>query len=142
VGAGAQFENDSLSAAWAEAVCDEVKGSGRGVTLSEVHRWREALTDDTSSDASKDGLWSVENDKGVWRLLFHEEKTERQVVELMLGASLGGWTFTPDSRWLVVSGGGEVGLWPLERARMIDAACSRLRRRDLSADERKRYISD
>ena len=51
------------------------------------------------------------------------------LVAVMLGASLGGWTFTPDSRWLVVSGGGEVGLWPLERARMIDAACSRLRRR-------------
>jgi len=86
---------------------------------------------------SPDGRWSVENANGTL-LRFYEGKNERPVATLMSGA----WTFTPDSRWLLINGNGTVGLWPLGQAGMIDAACARVRRRDLTEDERKQYVTD
>jgi hypothetical protein len=127
-------------------VCPDVKAVGREIALSEVLRWKETPGHDPLKETpglrpgeylSPDGRWSVENSNGVL-LRFNEGKNERPIATLMYGA----WTFTPDSRWLLIYGGGAVGLWPLERAAMIDAACARLRRRDLTDNERKDYISD
>src|SRR5205085_7998174 len=96
---------------------------------------------DPRSDASPDGRWSVENDNGV-KLIFHEGETKRPVATLMPGVSPGSRTFTPDSRWLIFAEDKSVRLWPLEPAGMIDAACARLRRRDLTDKEWEPYNSD
>jgi dipeptidyl aminopeptidase/acylaminoacyl peptidase len=128
------------------SVCADVKGAEREVALSEVLRWKETPGPDPLKDTrgpggedyvSPDGLWSVVN-RGLALQLFYAEGGGRPVATLMRGAL----TFTPDSRWLLVYEGGNVGLWPLERARMIDAACARLHRRDLTEEERRQYISD
>jgi WD40 repeat protein len=137
-GRGAESANDSEQPRlWSSAVCADVKGIKQSVPLSEVHRWRE-LGFDPMSDTSPDQRWSVDRDNAI-NLFFHEGKTSRQVATLMPASSSDNWTFTPDSNWLVVAGSNTVGIWPLERARMIDAACSRLRRLSLTAKEWEPY---
>ena len=125
---------------WSSAVCADVKGVKQSVPLSEVHRWREPMLN-PMSDTSPDHRWSVDRDDAI-NLFFHDGKTSRPVATFRAGAYPHSWTFTPDSNWLVVAGSNTVGLWPLERTRMIDAACSRLRRLSLTAKEWEPYASD
>jgi hypothetical protein len=83
------------------------------------------------------------SNNGVF-LNFKEVNIVRQVAQLMqiASVSVNDLTFTPDSRWLVTAEDHMVTLWPLKVSDMVDAACSRLRRRDLTLDEWKRYFSD
>lgn len=116
---------------WTYAVCASVGGATQEIPLSAVQQWKESPGLNSMSQASPDGRWAVE-DNGT-TLIFNEGQISRRVATLMFGADA--WTFTPDSRWLVVAGDGAVRLWPLDPADMIDAACARLRRRALTTDE-------
>ena len=114
-----------------DAACTKVGGATPELTLSAVQQWKASPGLNPMSKASPDGRWAV-GDNGT-TLIFNEGHTSRRVATLMFGADA--WTFTADSRWLVVAGNGAVRLWPLDPTGMIDAACARLRRHALTADE-------
>ncbi|MDT5270173.1 MAG: hypothetical protein QOH49_2359 [Acidobacteriota bacterium] len=116
---------------WTYAACAKVGGATPEIPLSAVQQWQESPGLNPMSKASPDGRWAVEDNGST--LIFNEGHTSRRVATLMFGADA--WTFTADSRWLVVAGNGAVRLWPLDPAGMIDAACARLRRHALTADE-------
>jgi WD40 repeat protein len=129
---GAKSVGDSQAPShWKDAVCANVKEARHEVPQSEVQRWKESSGLDPTPSASPDGRWVVQAGNGI--NLFFENSLP--FATLMPGASPGSWTFTPDSRWLVVAEGKTVAIWPLERTKMIDAACARLRRRNLTEDE-------
>jgi WD40 repeat protein len=122
----------------AEVICADVKGAGRGALLSEASHWNNTIRLTGGPVTSADGLWRVEDGE----LKFREGNGFRRVASFPQPETLSAPTFTADSRWLVVAGYNEVALWPLKRADMMGEACSRLQRRDLTDEERKRYISD
>lgn len=121
-------------------LCPEVKGNQQPALLSEVPNWKEALTFDVQS-VTADGLWSADGQGSSIVLSLKEGNTSRQVASFTPGGSARYFTFTPDSRWLVIADDREITRWPLKPADMIDEACSRLRRRDLTLDEWKQYFS-
>jgi WD40 repeat protein len=112
-------------------VCSQTAAAEQGIQLSEVRKWKTPSESNLILN-SLDGRWSVESDTGL-ELIFNEGKIPRQVAKLVEGRTL--WTFTPDSRWLLIRGGVNVELWPLSIKDMIDAACARLRRHELREGE-------
>lgn len=122
------------------AVCPEISGNQQRALLSQVPNWKEVLRFAGLTSASLDGHWLVESEGGV-KLSEVDGKTSRQVATLMPGASVEAMTFSRDSRWLVIADDDSLTLWPLKPTDMINAACERLRRRDLTLDEWKRYFS-
>jgi len=119
-----------------QTVCSKVTGAKQEIGLAAIRKWKEPLEFNLISGASPDNLWSVGDNNGAV-LNYNEEKTSVQVAQLMQGY----WTFTPDSSWLVIAGGNRVSLWPLNSSGMIDEACGRLHRRDLTLDEWKQHFS-
>jgi WD40 repeat protein len=132
-------ENDPLDPNRREAVCPDSKGVGQQALLAQVPQWKESQEFNLIS-VTKDGRWSVTREKDL-TLNLKDGITSRQVARLMSGESRNASTFTPDGRWLVVAGENSLAIRPLQPVDMIQAACNRLRRRDLSADEWKQYFS-
>jgi WD40 repeat protein len=124
------------------AVCPEVKTNQQLALLPEVPNWKQVLESDELASISPDGLWSVEAkyNRDI-TLSLKDGKTSRQVAGFTPDGSVKDLAFSPDSRWLVIGSDKAVILWPLKAADMIDEACKRLRRRDLTLDEWKRYFS-
>jgi WD40 repeat protein/energy-coupling factor transporter ATP-binding protein EcfA2 len=126
-------------------VCSDLREAGQQALLLEAHNWNESLeSKQTSRDSlvSDDGRWQAERKDEGLALNFKEGNTSRQVAQLVPVSGVHDMAFTPDSRWLVVAEYNTVKLWPLKSADMIDAACARLRRHDLTSDEWKLFISD
>jgi WD40 repeat protein len=131
----------------AGVICSDVKGGGQKALLSEAQRWKELLHVNERNYRqyqypSPDGRWLADladaNNRIV--LSFKEGNAMRQVAKFE-NTSADDLIFTPDGRWLVSTEGGMVKVWPLQPADMIDEACTRLRRLDLTSDERKTYLS-
>ncbi|HEX6647972.1 MAG TPA: TIR domain-containing protein [Pyrinomonadaceae bacterium] len=121
------------------AVCSNVQGVSKRSSLSQVAKWKAPLEYNLIPDTSPNGLWSLKagaiNSQDGLQLHFNEGKTARQVTTLTQRVYPRRWTFTPNSRWVVVAEDEMIRLWPLTTADMIDVACARLRRRDLADDE-------
>jgi len=124
------------------AACPEIKTNQQPALLSQVPNWKQVLKSDELAGTSQDGLWSVEvKYKQDITLSLKDGKTSRQVAGFSPEGSVKDFAFSPDSRWLVIGSDHAVILWPLKPADMIDLACGRLRRRDLTLDEWKQYFS-
>lgn len=125
-----------------KAVCPEIKGNQQLALLAEVPNWKQVLKPDELVGTSQDGLWSVEvKYHRDLKLSLKDGQTSRQVAGFTPDGGIKDLAFTPDSRWLVIGSDNAVILWPLKPADMIDEACKRLRRRDLTPDEWKQYFS-
>jgi len=122
-------------------VCSESKTQQQLSLLSEASKWKQVLKSNELASTSQDDLWSVEVANPEIKLSFKDGKTSRQVAAFTPDGSVKDLAFSPDSRWLVVGTHNAVLLWPLKPADMIDEACNRLRRRDLTVDEWKQYFS-
>jgi WD40 repeat protein len=135
-----QYADDEAKISIARGdICSGVKGDKQEALFSEVQNWKEPLKFGVTSNASQDGRWLAAQDAGV-ALSIKQGNTVRPVATLMQN-DVEDFIFTPDSRWLVVAGYHSVTVWPLKAADMIDAACRRLRRHDLTLDEWKQYFS-
>jgi WD40 repeat protein len=120
-------------------VCPEIKSNPQSALLAEVATWKATLQFNQRT-VTRDGLWSGEYVDGI-QLRLKEGIGARYVATFPSGPSTKDFTFTPDNRWIVVASDKYFTIWPLKPADMIEVACGRLRRRDLSADEWKRYFS-
>src|SRR5882724_4262501 len=125
-----------------KAECPEIKTNQQPALLTEVPNWKQVLRPDELASTSQDGLWSVEAkyNRDI-SLSLKDGKTSRQVAGFTPEGSLKDLAFSPDSRWLVIGSDKAVILWPLKATDMIEEACKRLRRRDLTLDEWKQYFS-
>lgn len=121
--------------------CPDVKGHAQEKLLAEASGWAKVWPGG-NRPTSPDGRWLIPSDDGPETVLaFKEGNAERKVATLVRGGRASGWDFTPDSRWLLVADGPYVKLWPLKSADMIAGTCARLRRRDLPAEEWRKYFS-
>jgi len=134
--------NETMRSQGGEAVCSNLKETRHADLLSEAPHWKNSLKESKESLNSNDGRWQAERGNQGLALTFMEGNTGRQVALLMPGSAVSDAAFTPDSRWLVTAEDNLITVWPLKPADMIDAACARLRRQDLTPDERKVYSSD
>lgn len=118
-------------------ICSKTQAVQRS-GLSDVHKWKEPLEFNRISNVSPDGHWSAGrksfNEPGL-ELRFNEGMANRLITTLMQAGFPRQWTFTPDSRWLIAAEEKIIKLWPLYPSDMIDSACARLGRRELTNDE-------
>jgi hypothetical protein len=84
------------------------------------------LAFDGNSFSTADGRWKIDGGWGI-HLVYKEEKIARSVLRLRPDNTVTGLSFTPDSRWLTVTGGNVMTVWPLRPVDMIATACARLR---------------
>lgn len=132
-GASSESEPEQTLTFSEKDVCFKAPGAGPEVQLSEVRKWKTPWESNRLVSESPDGRWSVDSTDGL-RLIFKGGEVPRQVAKLIQDGNTD-WTFTPDSRWLVIRGGSQAELWPLGTTLMIEAACARLRRHELADKE-------
>lgn len=120
--------------------CPAIKGNGQQALLSQIPDWKEPVAFAGLTDASQDGSWEFIQVIGAPVLVHKVGKTGRQVASMLYGMVTAS-TFTRDNRWLVIADERSLMLWPLQTADMIDAACRRLHRHELTLDEWKEYFS-
>jgi WD40 repeat protein len=121
--------------------CPALEGHAQEKLLAEASGWAKVWPG-VNRPSSPDGRWLIPPGDGPETVLaFKEGNAERKVATLVRGRRASGWDFTPDSRWLLVADGPVVKLWPLKQADLIAETCARLRRRDLSAEEWRKYFS-
>ncbi|HEX6730214.1 MAG TPA: hypothetical protein VF074_09400, partial [Pyrinomonadaceae bacterium] len=135
-----QSETKTTQSDPAVADCPAMTGKQQEALLSEIVNWRKSLELNPSSGTSPDSHWSVESNDRV-ELNFIEGTVRRTVATLTQQNQLDYWSFIQDSRWLLTAEGNTIGLWPLNSNSMIEEACKRLVRRDLTADEWKLYFA-
>lgn len=98
------------------------------------------ITQPQRGSGSPDGRWGVRDDRNGLKLTLQQEIGAQVVAELSANGFAMSAAFTSDGRWVAVAGYRTVALWPLKPADMIAEACRRLRRRDLTPEEWRRYF--
>ncbi|HVF43993.1 MAG TPA: TIR domain-containing protein [Pyrinomonadaceae bacterium] len=135
-------ESEHQATAAGSVPCPGVDGHAQKDLLAAAFTWEKVLPGG-NRPSSPDGRWLVQFQDGNFDtvLALREGNAKRAVATLVRGGGASGWDFTPDSRWLVVTDGPFVKVWPLKPADLIAVTCARLRRRDLSAEEWRTYFS-
>ena len=120
------------------AVCSKVDDAKQRGSLSAALKWKPPVEYNLIPDRSPNGLWSLKagaTTQDGLQLHFNEGDTSRYVATLGQRVLPPRWTFTPNSNWVVLANEEMIRVWPLTTNDMIDAACSRLRRRELADQE-------